>query len=326
MATVPGARSPHKRRTSPRPKQARGVGSAAPPWPLIALFLLPAFLLYTVFMIWPLFQSLYFSFFEFKGLARGDFVGLRNFQELLTRYPVNEQLPRAFLHNIYFFVGTMAIQNTMGLLFARLLHGSRRGKRFFQTVYILPYLISALVVGYLWSLMLNPLFGPVNQVLKAIGLEELALPWLGDPRTALPAIILVNAWQWMGFPMLLFSAGLANITDDLREAAQIDGATHWKLFRHIELPLLLPVIGIVTVLTFIGNFNAFGIVWAMGGVNGEPAGATDVLGLVFYRTAFRGGIDAFGLASALAVLMFVFIFGVSMFMLGRFRRWEENLT
>ncbi len=307
-------------------KHAKGVGSGAPPWTVIALFILPAFLLYTLFMVWPLFQSLYFSFFEFKGLARGGFVGLRNFHELFTRYPLNEQLPRAFLHNVYFFIGTMLIQNTLGLLFARLLYASRFGKRFFQIVYTTPYLISALVVGYLWSLMLNPLFGPVNQVLKAIGLGALARPWLGDPATALPVIILVNAWQWVGFPMLLFSAGLAGIGDDLREAARIDGATSLKLFRYIELPLLLPVIGIVTVLTFIGNFNAFGIVWAMGGVNGEPAGATDVLGLVFYRTAFRGGVDAFGLASALAVLMFIFIFGVSMIMLGRFRRWEEDLT
>ncbi len=305
---------------------AKGVGGGAPPWPVIALFILPAFLLYTIFMVWPLFQSLYFSFFEFKGLARGGFVGLRNFQELFTRYPVNEQLPRAFLHNVYFFIGTMLIQNTLGLLFAKLLYASRFGKRFFQIVYTTPYLISALVVGYIWSLMLNPLFGPVNQVLRAVGLGALARPWLGDPATALPVIILANAWQWVGFPMLLFSAGLANIGDDLREAARIDGATGWQLFRRIEMPLLLPVIGIITVLTFIGNFNVFGIVWAMGGVNGEPAGATDVLGLVFYRTAFRGGVDAFGLASALAVLMFIFIFGVSMIMLRYFRHLEENLT
>ncbi len=306
-------------------KRAKGVGNAAPSWGIIALFILPAFLLYTVFMIWPLAQSFYFSLFEFKGLARGAFVGLRNFRELFTRYPLNEQLPRAFLHNVYFFIGTMLIQNTLGLLFAKLLYAPRWGKRFFQTVYTLPYLISALVVGYLWSLMLNPLFGPINRALKMVGLSALARPWLGDPATALPAIILANAWQWMGFPMLLFAAGLANIGEDLREAARIDGATSWKLFWHIELPLLLPVVGIVTVLTFIGNFNVFGIVWAMGGVNGEPGGATDVLGLVFYRTAFRGGVDAFGLASALAVLMFAFIFGVSMFMVGQFRRWEENL-
>lgn len=306
-------------------KRNTGVGQGAPPWHIIAFFILPAFLLYTVFMIWPLVQSFIFSFYEFKGLSREGFVGLANFQELFTRFPLNEQLPRAFLHNSYFFIGTMAIQNTVGLLFALLLHGSRRGKRFFQAVYTMPYLINPLVVGYLWSLMLNPLFGPVNKILKTIGLDAWALPWLGDPSTALPAVILVNAWQWVGFPMLLFAAGLTNIGDDIREAARMDGANAWQIFSRIELPLLTPVIGIVTVLTFIGNFNAFGIVWALGGVEGTPAGATDVLGLVFYRTAFRGGVDAFGLASALAVLMFVFIFGISNIVLGRFRKMEEGL-
>jgi len=308
-----------------RPKSRKGVGRAAPAWPTLVAFLLPAFLLYTIFMIWPLVQSMIFSMFEFSGLKRGDFVGLANFRELFTRVPLNEQLPRAFLHNVYFFIGTMAIQNTLGLLFAVLLHRSRFGKRFFQIVYTVPYLISPLVVGYLWSLMLNPLFGPINQILKAVGLDSLARPWLGDPSTAFPVIILVNAWQWVGFPMLLFSAGLATIGDDIREAAKIDGASAWQVFWRIDLPLLTPVIGIVTVLTFIGNFNVFGIVWALGGVFGGPVGSTDVLGLVFYRTAFRGGVDAFGLASALAVLMFVFIFGVSILALAWFRRLEERL-
>lgn len=291
----------------------------------IALFLLPAFLLYTIFMIYPLVQALIFSTFEFNGLVRGAFVGLQNFEQLFSRYPISEQLPRAFVHNIYFFIGTMLIQNTLGLLFAVLLHRPRFGKRFFRTVFTLPYLISPLVVGYLWSLMLNPLFGPVNATLRNLGLDSLARPWLGDPATALPAVILVNAWMWVGFPMLLFGAGLAGIEDDLREAARIDGASNLQIFRWIEFPLLTPVIGIVTVLTFIGNFNAFGIVWALGGVDGTPAGATDVLGLVFFRTAFRGGADAFGLASALAVLMFLFIFTVSVLVQTWFRRLESRM-
>ncbi|MBK8022335.1 MAG: sugar ABC transporter permease [Chloroflexi bacterium] len=291
----------------------------------IALFLLPAFLLYTVFMVYPLVQALVFSTFEFNGLNRGAFVGLQNFQELFTRYPISEQVPRAFVHNIQFFIGTMAIQNTLGLLFAVLLHKPRLGKRFFRTIFTLPYLISPIVVGYLWTLMLNPLFGPVNATLRDLGLGDLARPWLGDPATALPAVILVNAWMWLGFPMLLFGAGLAGIDEDLREAARIDGASNVQIFRWIELPLLTPVIGIVTVLTFIGNFNAFGIVWAMGGVDGSPAGATDVLGLVFFRTAFRGDADAFGLASALAVLMFLFIFTISVAVQSWFRRLERRM-
>jgi raffinose/stachyose/melibiose transport system permease protein len=291
----------------------------------IVLFLLPAFVLYSVFMVYPLVQALIFSTFEFNGLVRGDFIGLQNFEQLFTRYPIREQLPRAFIHNLYFFIGTMLIQNTLGLLFAVLLHRPRFGKRFFRTLFTLPYLISPIVVGYLWSLMLNPLFGPINNTLRDIGLGAWARPWLGDPATALPAVILVNAWMWLGYPMLLFGAGLAGIGEDLREAARIDGANPFQIFWSVELPLLTPVIGIVTVLTFIGNFNAFGIVWALAGADGTPAGATDVLGLVFYRTAFRGEADSFGLASALAVLMFLLIFTVSVGVQTWFRRLESRI-
>lgn len=308
-----------------RPRQTRKRNTMMPAPLTIALFLIPAFILYTVFMIYPLLQALVFSTYEFNGLVRGEFVGLQNFEQLFTRFPLNEQLPRAFTHNVIFFIGTMAIQNTLGLLFAVLLHRPRFGKRFFRTVYTLPYLISPIVVGYLWRLMLNPLFGPVNVTLRDMGLDHLARPWLGDPATALPTVILVNAWMWVGFPMLLFGAGLAGIGDDLREAARIDGANNIQVFTRIEFPLLTPVIGIVTVLTFIGNFNAFGIVWSLAGVDGPPAGATDVLGLVFFRTAFRGGADAFGLASALAVLMFIFIFTISVGVQTWFRRLEERI-
>ncbi len=291
----------------------------------IVLFLLPAFVLYTVFMVYPLVQALIFSTYEFNGLTRGDFIGLQNFEQLFSRYPINEQLPRAFTHNVYFFIGTMLIQNTLGLLFAVLLHQPRFGKRFFRTIFTIPYLISPIVVGYLWSLMLNPLFGPVNNILRDIGLDAFARPWLGDPATALPTVILVNAWMWIGYPMLLFGAGLAGISDDLREAARIDGAGNLRIFWFVELPLLTPVIGIVTVLTFIGNFNAFGIVWALAGSDGSPGGATDVLGLVFYRTAFRGESDSFGLASALAVLMFLLIFTVSVGVQTWFRNLERKI-
>lgn len=293
---------------------------------VLVAFILPAFLLYTVFMILPLLQALFFSLFEWRGMARGGFVGIDNFRELFTRYPLSEQLPQAFLHNTYFFVGTMVLQNTFGLFLAVLLQRSRWGKSLFRTIYTLPYLFAPLVVGYLWSLILNPTFGPVNAVLRAIGLESFALPWLGDPSTALPVIIMVNAWQWIGFPLLLFGAALGAIPDELHEAAHVDGAGAWRTFFHVTLPLLVPVIGTVTVLTFIGNFNVFGLIWAMGGVEGGPAGSTDVLGLLFYRTAFRGGVDAFGVASALAVVMFVVILGVSLVFQRTFRRLEERLS
>jgi raffinose/stachyose/melibiose transport system permease protein len=297
-----------------------------PPVRVLAVFLAPALVLYTTFVVYPLLTALQYSLFDWQGTSRGAFVGIDNFVGLVTTYPVDQQLRRAFLHNGAFFVGTMLVQNTLGLAFAVLLHRSRRFKRFFQTAYTLPYLVSPLVVGYLWTLILNPLFGPVNTLLRAVGLDSLALPWLGDPATALPVVIMVNAWQWVGFPMLLFAAALGGIPDEYADAAKVDGASAWQAFRHVTLPLLVPAIGTVSVLTFVGNFNIFGLVYAMGGSTGNPAGATDVLGLLFYRTAFQSGsVNSIGQSSALAVLMFVVIFGTSLAATAVLRRHTRDL-
>jgi len=292
---------------------------------VLAGFLGPALVVYTVFIVYPLVSALQYSLFRWEGSRQLGFAGLGNFVDLFTRYPFDVQLVRAFWHNMAFFGATMAIQNTLGLAFAVLLYRNRFAKRFLQTCFTLPYLLAPLVVGYLWSLILNPTFGPLNALLRDIGLESLALPWLGDPRTALPVIILVNAWQWVGFPMLLFAAALAGIPEDLTDASTMDGANRWQHFRNVTLPLLTPAIGTVSVLTFVGNFNVFGLVFAMGGSEGSPAGSTDVLGLMFWRTAFRGDVDAIGRSSALAVLMFVVIFGGSLLAQRVVRRREEQL-
>ncbi len=319
-AAVPSTRGRTRSRTR------KGAGRAAPPWPTLVMFIAPAFVVYTVFMIYPLAQALFFSLFEWKGTARGGFIGLDNFRELLSRFPIDEQLPRDLRHNVVFFVGTMAIQVSLGLLLAVLLQKKRRGKQFLRTTYVLPFMVSPLVVGYVWGLILNPTFGPLNHLLDSAGLGSWARPWLGDPTTAFPVVILVNAWFWVGFPMLLFAAGLAAIPEAYSEAARVDGANSWQVFRHVTFPQLTPVFGTVTILTFIQSFNVFGLVWALGGVDGGPAGATDVLGLLFYRTAFRGGVDAFGVASALAVIMFAVIFGVSMLARRWFARLEAGIS
>jgi raffinose/stachyose/melibiose transport system permease protein len=295
-------------------------------WRTAAAFLLPAFALYTLFIVYPLVSALQYSVFAWRGTLQGPFVGLDNFTALFTRQPLAGDLRAAFWHNAAFFAGTMLVQNTLGLAFAALLHRRPWGHRLLRSIYTMPFLLSPLVVGYLWSLLLNPVFGPLNSVLRAVGLSELALPWLGDPRTALPVVVLVNAWQWIGFPMLLFGAALAAQPVEYEEAARVDGATGWQAFRRVTLPLLTPVIGTVTVLTFIGNFNIFGLVYAMGGSQGGPAGATDVLGLLFYRTAFQGGVNAIGVSSALAVVMFAFIFGLSLAATAYLRRVETRLT
>ncbi len=325
--TVTGRRARGERPRGGTGERRAAAASRAPAWPVLLLFLTPAFVLYTVFIVYPLFGALEYSLFDWEGTRRVAFAGLDNFTDLFQIYPIDEQVRRAFTHNAVFFAGTMLVQNTVGLAFAVLLYRSRRGKRFLQAAFTTPYLVDPLVVGYLWSLLLSPTFGPVNGLLEGAGMDAFALPWLGDSRTALPVIILVNAWQWMGFPMLLFAAALAGIPDEYSEAAQIDGASAWQNFWHVTLPLLIPAIGVVSVLTFVGNFNVFGLVYAMAGSEGSPGGATDVLGLLFYRLAFQqGGLNAIGHSSALAVLMFAFIFGVSLLAMRYFRRREALLT
>jgi len=290
------------------------------------VFILPALLLFGVFVLYPLITALSYSLFRWTGIVRGPFSVLENYATLFTTLPFREQLPTAFLHNVLLFLGAMVFQNTVGLGLAVLLHRLRRFKRFFQTVFTLPYLVSPLVVGYLWSLMLSPLFGPVNYVLKAIGLGALAQPWLGNPATAIWVVVFVTAWQWVGFPVLLYGAALGGIPDEIEEAASLDGASSWQRFRDVTFPLLTPAIGTVSVLTFIGAMEAFAIPYALGGSQGSPAGATDVLSLLFYRTAFESGAsNAIGTSSAIATLLFLFIFGVAILMTWLMRRAERRL-
>ena len=288
----------------------------------LAPFWVPAFALYTLFIVWPLINAVGYALFDWDGLRRGAFVGLDNFVRLFTEAPWNADLWDAFRHNVVFFVLTMILQNTVALGFAVILTRIRRGATFFQNLFFMPHLLATVLVGFLWTLILNPLFGPLNQALEALGLDALAQPWLGLPETALPTIVVVNAWAWLGFPMMLFIANLGSIPASYLEAARLDGANGLQVFWNVELPLLRPSLIIVTVMTFIGNFNAFELIFVMAGSDGSPAGSTDVLGTFFYRTAFGTGPDAIQMGSTLAVVTFGFIALLSALFLRLARRGE----
>lgn len=295
---------------------------------VIAAFIAPAFVLFAVILLYPMAAALGFSLFEFRGgMNLVGFNWFQNFVVLFTQEPYITQLPRAFAHNLAILVGTLILQNSIGLFLAVQLQRFGPLRRVFQVLYTTPYLVSPLVVGYLWTLMLSPTFGPVNATLRAIGLDALALPWLGDPKTALPVLILVSVWQWIGFPVLLYGAALAGQSPEIHEAASIDGASGWKRFVGITLPLLTPVIGTVSILTFIGAMETFTLPYAFGGATGSPAGATDVLSLLFFRESFHSGAsNSLGMSSAVATVLFLFILGGAVIARKLLRRYEENLT
>jgi len=280
----------------------------------VAAFLAPAVLLFSVIVAYPILSALAYSLFQWDGIVRGGYVGLANFQRLLTQYPYSVRMLTALWHNVWAFVLTMGVQNGLGLVFAVLLAGRAWGARLYRAIFFMPVTLSLVIVGFLWQLFLNPIWGVVNKGLALVGLGVLARPWLGDTHTALITIVLVNAWRWVGFPTIVFLAGIQAIPDQYLEAARLDGAGAGAVFRRIILPLLAPQVNIIVILTFIGAFNWFELPYVMQGVTGEPDHATDVLGLLFYRSAF-GAVDTgnpdVGIGSAIAVVMFAILLVVS---------------
>jgi raffinose/stachyose/melibiose transport system permease protein len=280
----------------------------------LVIFLAPALVLFAIFITYPIFSALAYSLFAWEGIGRRGFIGLGNFLRLFSTFPYPRLLTNAFVHNVAVFVLTMAIQNLSGLGLALLLSRGPWGARFYRVVFFLPVTLSLVIVGFMWALFLNPVFGVLNKALVAAGVPGLAKAWLGDPQTALLSLILINAWRWVGFPTLVFLAGINAVPDDFLEAARIDGAREWDVIRRIIFPLLAPSVTIIVILTFIGSFNWFELPYVVNGVAGAPNRATDVLGLMFYRTAFGEvdtGLQDIGIGSAVAVLMFAVMVTVS---------------
>lgn len=275
-------------------------------------YFLPALIIYALFMAFPLFDSIRLSFIGPTSDGNIGFVGFDNYLRLLAIKDNAIRFFSAFGHTWYFFAIHMLVQNVLGILFAVLL--VQKGLKLaglFRTIIFIPATMAVLVTGYLWKLILNPQWGALPLLLKSLGLEQLVLPWLGDTSTALTAISLVSSWQWVGLPTMMFLAGLQNISDELYEAANIAGANRWQTFFMITLPLLKPVIGIVTILTFVGNFNAFDVVFAMENVNGAPLYSTDIMGTFFYRIGIAGqhpvGIPDPYMGAAVATLVFIML-------------------
>ncbi|MDW7673947.1 MAG: sugar ABC transporter permease [Bacillota bacterium] len=276
----------------------------------IFVYLLPALTLYTLFMAYPLIMSLGMSLYEWKGYGPTTFVGLANFKKLLFLEPFSTRFFNALTNNIKFFAYTTLFQNVVALFLAVLLTKKLRGTEFYRTVYFMPVTLSVLIVGFIWTLILNPTWGVLNKGLEFIGLVSWAKPWLGDPNLALPVIAFVNSWQFIGLPIMMFVAGIRAIPEELFEAARIDGCNEWQVFRNVTLPGLVPVIGLVMILTLVGNFSSFEIIYSMAGTLAGPNYATDVLGTLFYRTSFSsisGAPPSMGMGAAIAVFMFTII-------------------
>lgn len=267
-------------------------------------------ILYTMFIIYPLLNSLFLSLFSWSGVGEKTFVGFDNFRKIFTG-AFRDEVFRAFFHNVYFFVLASILELGLGFFIALMLASKIKGARIFRSITYIPNMIPLVLVGFMWGLFLNPQVGLVNQLLKLLGLGALAQPWLGQAATALPTIILVNVWRNLGFYVLVFLAAILDISPDLLEAAYIDGGSNWKITWKIIFPLSFSTFRTLAILLFIWSFNIFDMIYALTGVDAGPYRSTDVLGTLFYRTAF-GGLGSSAVDMGLGATITVFIFAIVM--------------
>ena len=260
-------------------------------------FVLPAFLVYLIFFGVPFVATIWLSFTEWNGVGKPAFTGIDNY----LRLSGDSAMWAALGNNvIWVIVGTVA-PVFIGLIIAVMLWSDARGSMTYRTVYFLPVVLSPVVIGIIWGWIYNPLFGLLNTGLRAVGLGNLAIGWLGESETALYAVLVTAIWSYLGFCIVVLFAGLQKVDPELVGAARVDGANARQRFRHVIVPQIRPVLTMVIVYTVIGGFNVFDVVWVM--TSGGPNNASEVIATYTYEIAFRG--NEYGYGATLSMVMSV---------------------
>jgi len=279
--------------TKPRTPHHRRFVRALP-------YLLPAVVLYAYFVVYPMVDAVRLSFFEWNGFRTQSptFVGFDNYVHIFTQDTV---FWRAFANSAIWVVLSLVVPLGLALLLALGLNRRIVGRNLLRSVFYIPAVFASITVAALWRWIYNPTLGLLNQALEAIGLDSWTRAWLGDPKTALYSIFVASVWQGVGFSMVLFLAGLQTVPPELVEAARLDGARAWQVFRHVTLPALRPTTVVVVILTIINSLKVFDLVVGM--TNGGPAQSTQVLALWSYTQSFFN--HDFGQGSAVATVLLV---------------------
>ena len=285
-------------------------------WSPYAFLALPL-VMYMVWVIIPIFRTMAFSFTNWDGISPSyDFVGLQNYVSLFH----DRVFQGALLNNIKWLIGIKAVAIPLGLGIAILFNRKLRGASLCKTLIFLPMVLSFVVIGQMWSWILEPSQGVLNMVLRAVGLEALAKPWLSDPAIVTYALIGAALWREISYDMILFLAGLKNVSPELVEAAYVDGAGPWQRFWYVILPLLRPATVIVITVSIIDLLRAFDIVYVM--TRGGPFHSSEVMATYMYTTAFHDYRMGYG--ATIAVIQFIITFGFIAIYIGHALREEAK--
>lgn len=258
-------------------------------------FLLPALILYLVFVVYPMVATVQLSFYKWNGFATVEkvFVGFNNYISIFTKDPV---FWTSVKNSLIWMGMSLVIPISLGLGFALILNQKMPGRDFFRTFIYLPSVLASIAVATMWRWMYDPNYGMINYVLEKMGLGSFIQSWLADPKVALFSVFAAATWVATGITMVLFLAGLQNVSEELIDAAKVDGAGKLGIFWNVTIPALRPTFLIVFVTTIIGSLKVFDLVVGM--TNGGPAQKTQVLALWSYYQSF--GNHTFGLGTAIA--------------------------
>ena len=278
------------------------------------IFIAPAAILFAVIVIVPILVNFFYSFTDWTGFGSTfHLVGITNFLHLAT----DSQTQQAFLNTVVFTVCNAPLQIGLGLLLAVTLKHSGRFVSFLRLIIVMPIAISGVVLGFLGTVIFDPNSGLLKAASTFPGLHILAQNWLGSPSLAMGTVVAMNLWQWSGFTMLIFLAGLSTIPGELYEAATLDGAGRWNQFRHVTWPLLAPAVTINVVLTLIGGLKIFDIIYVL--TLGGPGTATES---IVMRVTAEGSFAQYGYSAAIDFVLTAIILVVSLVALRLLRRRE----
>jgi len=262
-------------------------------------FLLPAFILYSIFFLYPLFSGVLYSFTKWNGISFSkEFIGVENFKEIFS----DKRFLDSLLFTFKYAVLNVIFINILAFALALMLDRTVKGIGFLRSIFFMPNVISMVIVGFIWQFIFMNVVGEVS---KFTGLPFLNQSWLGDPNIALYSVTLVSVWRGTGYMMIIYLAGLQTINSEIIDASRIDGASNWGKFIYIILPLMIPSINICLFMTIANSFKMFDLVFAM--TRGGPGYATEVISLNIYNEAFLNDRYGYGIAKAVVLAIIIMI-------------------
>ena len=279
-------------------------------------FIIPNFIGFAIFTLFPMLFAMILAFMNWDGANPITFVGMSNFKRLLT----DETFKIALFNTFYYAIGTVPITLVCSLGLALLLNKSFMGRNIFRAIFFFPYVASLVAVAVVWNMIFHPTMGPVNEFLRTLGVIN-PPKWSASTKWAMPTVIMASVWKNVGYYMIIYLAGLQGIPLHLYEAAMIDGANRWELFKNITLPMLTPSTFFVSIMLTISCFKVFDLIFVMTG--GGPGRATNVLVSHIYNTAFKE--FSYGYSSAIAMVLFFIVLIITIIQFRMEKKWVSYM-